>query len=314
MSGINQVVEQEKLPELGLVCITTSDAVRFRTVTRKRLLQLSGTEQETVLRELYTDNLKRLDKAIDFCFANQIKLYRMTSALFPFADTDLGEAVLHSMTEELRNTGDRALSLGIRLVLHPDQFVVLSSDKPDVVANSIKILATHALILDILGQPRSPQALMNIHGGKSDRTSQLKSVIRDLPESIRSRLTFENDEYAYSSSEILEVCLDTGVPMVFDAHHHVIHEHLETYDEPSVAEMLAAARTTWSVPEWQLVHISNGREFFADPRHSDLITEMPNCYYQAPWIEVEAKFKELAIEKLRAEWLSANVPQFSNVS
>lgn len=314
MSGINQVLEKDKLPELGLVCITTSDAVRFRTVTRKRLLQLSEIEQETVLRELYTDNLKRLDKAIDFCSVNQIKLYRMTSALFPFADTDLGEAVLHSMTEELRKTGDRALSLGIRLVLHPDQFVVLSSDKLSVVENSIKILAAHALILDMLGQPRSPQALMNIHGGKSDRTSQLKSVIRDLPESIRSRLTFENDEYAYSSSEILEVCLDTGVPMVFDAHHHVIHEHLETYDDPSVAEMLAAARTTWSVPEWQLVHISNGRDFFADPRHSDLITEMPNCYYQAPWIEVEAKFKELAIEKLRAEWLSANVPQFSNVS
>ena len=314
MSGINQVLEKDKLPELGLVCITTSDAVRFRTVTRKRLLQLSEIEQETVLRELYTDNLKRLDKAIDFCSVNQIKLYRMTSALFPFADTDLGEAVLQSMTEELRKTGDRALSLGIRLVLHPDQFVVLSSDKLSVVENSIKILAAHALILDMLGQPRSPQALMNIHGGKSDRTSQLKSVIRDLPESIRSRLTFENDEYAYSSSEILEVCLDTGVPMVFDAHHHVIHEHLETYDDPSVAEMLAAARTTWSVPEWQLVHISNGKEFFADPRHSDLITEMPNCYYQAPWIEVEAKFKELAIEKLRAEWLSANVPQFSSVS
>ncbi|MEG4499862.1 UV DNA damage repair endonuclease UvsE [Microcoleus sp. F10-C6] len=314
MSNINQVLEKDKLPELGLVCITTSDAVRFRTVTRKRLLQLSETEQEKVLRELYADNLKRLDKAIDFCSANQIKLYRMTSALFPFADTDLGEAVLHSMTEELRKTGDRALSLGIRLVLHPDQFVVLSSDKLSVVENSIKILATHALILDMLGQPRSPWALMNIHGGKGDRTSQLKSVIRDLPESIRSRLTFENDEYAYSSSELLEVCLDTGVAMVFDAHHHVIHEHLETYDDPSVAEMLAAARTTWSVPEWQLVHISNGREFFADPRHSDVITEMPNCYYQAPWIEVEAKFKELAIQKLRAEWLSANVPQFSSVS
>jgi len=314
MSKINQVLSIQKQPELGLVCITTSDAVRFRTVTRKRLLQLTEIEQEKVLRELYVDNLKRLDKAIDFCYANGIKLYRMTSALFPFADTDLGEAVLHSMTEELQKTGDRAISLNIRLVLHPDQFVVLSSDKLSVVENSIKILATHALILDMLGQPRSPWALMNIHGGKGDRTSQLKSVIRDLPESIRSRLTFENDEYAYSSSELLEVCLDTGVAMVFDAHHHVIHEHLETYDDPSVAEMLAAARTTWSVPEWQLVHISNGREFFADPRHSDLITEMPNCYYQAPWIEVEAKFKELAIEKLRAEWLSANVPQFSSVS
>lgn len=307
------MLEKGKLPELGLVCITTSDAVRFRTVTRKRLLQLTEIEQEKVLRELYADNLKRLEKAIDFCAANGIKLYRMTSALFPFADTDLGEAVLHSMTEELRNTGERALSLGIRLVLHPDQFVVLSSDKLSVVENSIKILATHALILDMLQQPRSPYALMNIHGGKSDRTSQLTSVIRDLPESIRSRLTFENDEYAYSTSELLEVCLDTAVPLVFDAHHHVIHEHLESYDDPSVAEMLAAAKTTWSVPEWQLVHISNGREFFADPRHSDLIADMPNCYYEAPWIEVEAKFKELAIEKLRKEWLAAKIPELSNI-
>lgn len=314
MSNINQVLSSQKQPELGLVCITASDAVRFRTVTRKRLLQLTEIEQEKVLRELYVENLKRLDKAIDFCHANNIKLYRMTSALFPFADTDLGEIVLTSMSEEVRRLGDRAIDLNIRLVFHPDQFVVLSSDKPDVVKNSIKILATHALIMDMLGQPRSPWALMNIHGGKGDRTSQLTSVIRDLPQSIRSRLTFENDEYAYSTEELLEVCLDTGVAMVFDAHHHVIHEHLESYDDPSVAEMLAAARTTWPVPEWQLVHISNGREFFADPRHSDLITEMPECYYDAPWIEVEAKFKELAIDKLRAEWLSANVREFSSVS
>jgi UV DNA damage endonuclease len=313
MSKLDRTLKTAKFPELGLVCITASDAVRFRTVTRKRLLQLTETEQTTVLQNLYADNLKRLDKAIDFCFANRIKLYRMTSALFPFADTDLGENVLKSMSEELRNTGDRALDLGIRLVLHPDQFVVLSSDKISVVENSIKILATHALIMDMLGQPRSPLALMNIHGGKSDRSTQLKSVIRDLPDSIRSRLTFENDEYAYSSSELLEICLDVGVPMVFDAHHHVIHEKLESYDDPSVGEMLAAARVTWPLPEWQLVHISNGKEFFADPRHSDLISVMPECYYDAPWIEVEAKLKELAIEKLRAEWLGKKVPELSGV-
>jgi UV DNA damage endonuclease len=314
MNNIDRTFKKAKKPELGLVCITASDEVRFRTVTRKRLLQLTETEQATVLQNLYAENLKRLYKAIDFCFANNIKLYRMTSALFPFADTELGGNVLQSMSEEIRKTGDRASSLGIRLVLHPDQFVVLSSDKIDVVKNSIKILATHALILDMLGQPRSPAALMNIHGGKSDRSAQLKSVIRDLPESIRSRLTFENDEYAYSSSEILEVCLDAGVPMVFDAHHHVIHEHLETYDDPSVAEMLAASRVTWPLPEWQLVHISNGKEFFADPRHSDLISVMPECYYNAPWIEVEAKLKELAIDKLRAEWLGVNVRELSEVS
>ncbi|UBF27189.1 hypothetical protein K9N68_04275 [Kovacikia minuta CCNUW1] len=70
-----------------------------------------------------------------------------------------------------------------------------------------------------------------------------------------------------------------------------------------MAEMVAASRNTWSVPEWQLVHISNGATSFNDPRHSDLITAMPSSYRNAPWIEVEAKQKEQAIEKLQLDWL-----------
>ena len=292
------------LPQLGLVCITTSDQVRYRTVTRKRLLQLSSEEQQQVLCQLYQDNLQRFNKALDFCEANNIKLYRITSSLFPFADTKEGESVLNEFDQELKATGDRSQSLGIRIVVHPDQFVVLSSDTPSVIENSIKILQMQAMIFDKLGLPRSPWAMMEVHGGKSDRAERLINVIRDLPDGIRSRLALENDEYAYSASEILEVCRAANIPMVFDAHHHVIHEKLDTYEDPSVPEILAAARSTWPLPEWQLVHISNGREAFGDPHHSDLITVMPTSYRNAPWIEVEAKLKEQAIEKLRAEWLS----------
>ncbi|MEB3336054.1 MAG: UV DNA damage repair endonuclease UvsE [Leptolyngbyaceae bacterium] len=292
------------LPELGLVCITASNQVRYRTLTRKRLLQLPPSEQEQVLRQLYQDNLQRLGKAIDFCIAHQIRLYRLTSDLFPFADEPVGAAVLSELSQDVQSVGDRITTLGIRLVLHPDQYVVLSSDRPDVIENSIKILTAQAWMLDLLGQPRSPWALINIHGGKSDRAERLVSVIRDLPDPIRSRLTLENDEYAYSATEILAVCQAAEIPMVFDNHHHAIHEHLDTYEHPSVAEMLAAARTTWPIAEWQLVHISNGHESFNDPRHSDLITVMPSAYRDAPWIEVEAKLKEQAIAKLRQEWLT----------
>jgi UV DNA damage endonuclease len=290
-------------PQLGLVCITASNEVRYRTVTRKRLLQLPETEQAELLRNLYADNLKRLNLAIDFCLNNQIRLYRITSNLFPFADTELGEKILNEFNEDLQKTGERALNAGIRVVVHPDQFVVLSSDRPDVVVNSIKILEMHAMILDKLGQPRTPWAILEIHGGKSDRAEQLVGVIRHLPEAVRSRLALENDEYAYSAQEILAVCRQAGVPMVFDAHHHVIHEGLDSYEHPSVAKMLAAAATTWPHKDWQLVHISNGREAFNDRNHSDLITQMPSSYYNAPWIEVEAKLKEEAIAKLRREWL-----------
>ncbi|HYP02510.1 MAG TPA: hypothetical protein VER76_20130, partial [Pyrinomonadaceae bacterium] len=124
-----------------------------------------------------------------------------------------------------------------------------------------------------------------------------------LPEGVRTRLALENDEYAYSAAQILEVCRAARVPMVFDAHHHVCREKLTSYEDESVAYYLAAARETWPVAEWQLVHISNGRERFNDRHHSDFITEMPSSYARAPWIEVEAKQKELAIEKLRAGWL-----------
>jgi UV DNA damage endonuclease len=295
--------QPETSPRLGLVCITHSDEVRYKTVTRKRLLQLTEDEQKLKLRELYAANLARLNGALDFCAGRGLRLYRMTSALFPFADDEAGSDVLEEFAGELKRTGTRAAELGIRLVLHPDQFVVLSSDSPQTIANSVKILESHARVLDMLGLPRSPWALIEIHGGKGGRSGRLIEQIGLLPEAVRARIAFENDEYIYSAAEILDVCRRASVPMVFDAHHHVVHEGLDSYDHPSVAEMVEAARTTWQNPEWQLVHISNGRASFCDRHHSDLVESMPAAYRRVPWIEVEAKHKELAIERLTADWL-----------
>jgi UV DNA damage endonuclease len=298
-------LQNNEPPELGLVCITFDKQVRFRTMTRTRYLQLSLSQRESALREIYQHNLQRSHDALSFCEANNIRLYRMSSGLFPLSDMEdeIGANILESMRADLGKIGQRAQALNIRIVLHPDQYVVLSSDSPEIVQTSIKILARHALNLDLLGLPRSSWSLMNIHGGKSQRSEQLIKVISELPPAIKNRLTLENDEYAYSASEILAVCQKAQVPMVFDAHHHICHEKLDSYDHPSVAAMLEAARDTWTNPDWQLVHISNGEEAFLDRKHSNLITAMPDIYHQAPWIEVEAKHKEAAIAHLRSWWL-----------
>ncbi|MEH2169762.1 MAG: UV DNA damage repair endonuclease UvsE [Nostoc sp.] len=297
--------QKTTIPNLGLVCITSDKQVRFRTMTRTRYLKLDFSERESALSELYQHNLQRLHDALLFCQQNKIQLYRMSSALFPLSDLEdeIGANILKTMSADLAIIGQRANALSIRMVLHPDQYVVLSSDSPSVVQASIKNLAAHSRTLDLLGLPRSPWSLMNIHGGKSQRPEQLIKVISELPENIKSRLTLENDEYAYSANEILAVCQQTGVPMVFDAHHHICYENLDSYDRPSVASMFYAARETWTNPDWQLVHISNGEQAFNDRKHSDLITDMPNVYHQAPWIEVEAKQKEKAIAYLRSWWL-----------
>ncbi len=290
---------------LGLVCITTTDAVRYKTVTRKRLLSFDEPTQRETLRALYAENINRLNSAIEFCTANKINLYRMTSGLFPFSDEPFGAEILEEFAEPLSEIGKDALQKNIRLVLHPDQFVVLSSDSENVIENSVKILKMHAKTMDLLRQPRSEWAVMNIHGGKGDRIDKLVDSIEKLPDEIRSRIAFENDEYSYSSAQILEVCHRANVPMVFDAHHHVCREKLDDYNNKSVEETFWAARETWKNPENQLVHISNGRERFQDRAHHDLIFTMPEVFRFAPWIEVEAKHKEIAIAKLQKEWLNA---------
>lgn len=289
-------------PNLGLVCITISGQVRYRTIIRKRLLQFAEAEQQEILRALYKDNLMRLQNAFDFCLLHNIKLYRYPTGIFPFADSLVGANVLGEFSEELKKVGQQATRHGIRLVVHPEQYVVLSSESPEVVANSIMILESQAWIMDLLDQPRTPWALIEVHGGKRGRKAALAAVIQTLAEPIRCRLGLENDEYAYSAQEILEVCQVSGVPMIFDAHHHILKEGLDRYDHPSVTAMVEAARTTWPDPTWQLVHLSNGRTRFADRSHSDLITDMPPAYATVPWIEVEAKHKEEAISQMRRDW------------
>jgi UV DNA damage endonuclease len=291
-------------PNLGLVCITHDDAVRYKTLTRKRLLQFSLAEQKEKLRALYGENLSRFVRAVKYCIDNKIRLYRVTSGLFPFADEAFGMEILQNeLKTEIAAAGRFALENNLRVVVHPDQFVVLNSDSPQVIVNSIKILKMHAAILDLLEQPQSEWATMNIHGGKAHRSERLVESISRLPENIRSRISLENDERAYGSEQILEICRRAKVRMVFDAHHHICRENLNSYDHESVAEIFWAARKTWAQPENQIVHISNGREIFNERSHSDLIETIPEVFRHAPWIEVEAKHKELAIEKLRTEWL-----------
>lgn len=292
-------------PNLGLVCITASKDVRYRTVTRKRLLEHSLDAQRLLLEDLYRDNIQTFDTALRYCEAEGIRLYRLPSSIFPFADEDIGREVLAPFAATLGRSGRRATERGIRLVMHPDQFVVLSSDSEGVVANSIKILQMHADIMDLLEQPRSPWALLEIHGGKGNRADALVERIARLPDAIRCRLGLENDEYSYGAQEIYEICMRAGVPMVFDAHHHVVHEKLASYEDPSVGAMLSKARATWADPAHQLVHISNGREGFNDRQHADLIEVMPSSYLGAPYIEIEAKLKEEAIRGLRGWSASA---------
>ena len=286
-------------PHLGLVCITAGPDVRYRTITRTRALALDDAARTAALDDLYRHNLQVLFGAVDFCHARGIKLYRITSGLFPQIDHPAAAPVLEKLHETMARFGAHAERLGVRAVLHPDQFVVLNSESPHVVQNSLAIMRDHARVFDLLGLPRSAWSAMILHGGKGGRADALVRAVRDLPENVRARLVLENDEYTYGAADILAVCRAAGVPMVFDAHHHVVRERLDSYEHDSVRTFTRAARETWPDPAWQIVHISNGARSFADPRHHDLVDLFPSAFREVEWVEVEAKTKELAIDRLR---------------
>ncbi|HEY0009860.1 MAG TPA: UV DNA damage repair endonuclease UvsE [Tepidisphaeraceae bacterium] len=293
------------VPELGLVCMTLSERCRFRTITRSRFLSLSELEQEKSLEELYWANLHRTDAALTFCDQNHIRLYRMSSSLFPMSDYPLGEKVLRRFSTLLSGIGRRAERLGIRVIIHPDQFVVLSSESRQVVRTSIKIMCKHALTLDLMGLPRSAWATMILHGGKAGRGDFLVKMIPKLPIEIRSRLSLENDEHAYGAEEILDVCQRAGVPMIFDNLHHVVREKLPSHDHPSIARFVKLAAATWPDPSWQVVHLSNGHEGLHDERHSHLIEHFPKAFRKVPFVEIEAKGKEDAIAGVRETFFTS---------
>lgn len=291
-----------RAPILGLVCITSGPEVRFRTITRTRYLSFLEDQRRALLHELYADNVSRLAGAAAYCASHGIRLYRLSAALFPMLDLEgdvTGKQVLESLAADLRTAGDAFTAANIRVLVHPDQFIVLNSESSDVVRRAVYALSFHGLMMDMLGFSRTPWNTILLHGGKGGRPAELMGTIAALPDAVRLRLALENDERAYGPAELLPVCHAAGVPLIFDAHHHVVREKLASQDDPSVREWVLAARATWTPPGWQVVHLSNGINGPQDRRHTDLITHFPQAYRDVPWIEVEAKGKELALAGLK---------------
>lgn len=86
----------------------------------------------------------------------------------------------------------------IRLAMHPDQFVLLNSNREDVILKSIDDLEYHSDIADMVGAD-----VINIHGGaayndKKKSLLDLAKGIQRLSKRVRSYLTLENDDKIYT--------------------------------------------------------------------------------------------------------------------
>lgn len=241
--------------------------------------------------------------AIEYCAQHDIGDFRVNSQILPLiTHPEVGYKLSdlpggRGIQEAFQECGRLARACALRLSFHPDQFVVLSSPRREVVEASIRELAYQAEVAQWIGAD-----VINLHGGGAygDMTSaltRLRKTIERLPAPIRERLTLENDEHVYGPSDLLPVCRDVGVPLCYDVHHHRCRP-----DGWSVERATEEALSTWN--REPLFHISSPLHGWRGPlpeRHHDFINprDFPGAWMKLNLtVEVEAKAKELAVEKL----------------
>ena len=122
-------------------------------------------------------NCRKLVDILETYFPTQpynLRAFRISSELFPCYSLEFTQdwykEIWHEIEEILANAGQLAKEHSVRLSVHPGQYTVLASNKPDVVEKSIEDLEYHALYGSLMGLPAQDFS-MNIHlqglyGGK----------------------------------------------------------------------------------------------------------------------------------------------------
>jgi len=277
--------------------IQTNRTMRRKTFDAKGLGYTSS---------LAFDNTRDLLRILEWNAENGFEVFRVTSTLFPWASEYQWEELpnFDQIRENLRKAGEIARSTGQRLSFHPGPFNCLASPKKTVVDNCVRDLSIHGDIMDMFDMPRDHFAKINIHIGASygHRETALDTWCRNfekLPESVRSRLTVENDDRPnlYSTKMLYEsVYKRLGVPIVFDSHHFTCGPQDSSYEDAFLM-----AYETWPKDIRPMCHHSNSKKKYEDSScksaaaHSSYYYEAFDSCGKSVDVAMECKAKEIAV-------------------
>jgi len=287
--------------EKGVKPITTGRSMIKRTFLTKGVDYAS---------ELALANTMDLDKIIDWNILNGYNFFRITSNLAPWKSEyewdDLKD--MSKIRQYLHSAGVKVKTHNLRITSHPGPFNVLTSPHPHVVDNCVKDLTIHGDVFDMMNLTRTPYNKINIHigGAYGDKPKSMERFCKNferLPDSVKSRLTVENDDKLsmYSVKELYNgVYKRIGVPIVFDYHHHRFCD-----GGLSEQEALELAISTWPKGITPATHYSESRSIeqqdvkIKPQAHSDYVLDKIETYGNEIDVMVEAKHKELAVQKYK---------------
>jgi UV DNA damage endonuclease len=268
---------------------------------------LSRTARRTYLATIAAENAAALHAAVERCAELGIGAFRINSQVLPLGTHPVSGYALEALDKmgEIRaafeRARERARARDIRLSFHPDQFVVLNSEREDVVRSSAEELEYQAGIAEMVGADTVVFHGGSVAGGVAAAVERLERGLDRLSDRARAVVALENDDHRFTPSDLLPLARRTGIPLVYDAHHHRCHG-----DGLSVEQATDLASATWGAREpW--AHISSPREGWraGNPRpHADFIdvADFPLAWLgRRLTVDVEAKQKERAVLRLKED-------------
>ena len=265
-------------------------------------------------------SLERLRAILDYLDRNDIRMYRMATALAPYSShPELPQ--FHNQVEEcadeLEAVGALVRDRDIRLSTHPGQYTVLNSEKEGVRAAAAAELEVQAALFDAMGL--GDEAVVVLHvggaaGGKEAACDRFLSGLDQLSEPARRRLVIENDDRSFGIGDVAALAGRTGLRVVWD----VLHHHCNDPDGLTDREALAIALATWPDGVTPKIHYSSPRLDMEERRgrlvlpqlraHADLVDPIGFERFMRDVagergfdVMLEAKGKDLALLRLREQ-------------
>ena len=187
-----------------------------------RTLRLASLVDVERVKGLVRENIADLKSILRWNADHGVGLFRMGQNLIPFAshpafpydwETEHGEA--------LREAGELARDLSIRLSMHPGQYINPGSLKPEVVERSLRELRYVARLFDLLGSPDGV-AVLHMGGAYADKQGSAARFIEVMRFEARvlRYLALENDERVWTVAQVTRTADALGIPAITDAFHH----------------------------------------------------------------------------------------------
>ncbi|CAN5713974.1 UV DNA damage repair endonuclease UvsE [soil metagenome] len=242
-------------------------------------------------------NLDDLEKILFGMVQGPLRLLRLGGSTIPFAShASMDFDWPGIFAGRLAEIGARYAPFGFRFSMHPGQYCVLNSLNPATVASAIREIDYAVTTLDLMGLDREHKVV--VHGGavagdRNAATARLTETVGNLPQRLKDRLVLENDERLFNVEQIAPVGEATGVPIVFDIHHHRLNP-----GSLSIRDAIARVCATWGDVRPKF-HISSQRPDARLGAHDDMVfDEDTDLLAESIWCDidlmVEAKSKEVA--------------------